>query len=401
MIYYLQYMPVSKSIARHASTTHQGWILRHLPYLEGTALVLAGTLGAGILGIPFVVSQVGAGIGMICIFLVGLLVLGLNILIAEIACATKRPLQLVGLAREYLGRTGEIIMLVLMYSMLLGALLIYLIGEGESLSALFGGDPVKWALVFFLLATGLVVVGMKTVKTIEMILLAGILLVVALIAGVGIPHIQFFNLSSFAPGNILALYSVLIFSFHATTAIPEAHSILNKKGDIFKRSVVTSSLICIVLYALFSLVVVGITGADTTAIATIGLGYKVGPAIKLLGNVFAILAMATGFLMAASSLRDSLKWDFKFLHTPAALFVCTVPLTLYLFGIRQFIMVMDVVGGVFVSLEMLMMVMIYWHARQRGKIKGRKSFWHHALLTSGVVFVALLVGTVYNISKYF
>ena len=92
---------------------------------------------------------------------------------------------------------------------------------------------------------------------------------------------------------------------------------------------------------------------------------------------------------------------FQILHTPAALFVCTVPLTLYLFGIRQFIMVMDVVGGVFVSLEMLMMVMIYWHARQRGKIKGRKSFWHHALLTSGVVFVALLVGTVYNISKYF
>lgn len=394
-------MPVSTSVSRHATTTHHGWILRHLPYLEGTALVLAGTLGAGILGIPFVVSQVGVGIGMICIFLVGLLVLGLNILIAEIACATKRPLQLVGLAREYLGRTGEIIMLVLMYGMLFGALLIYLIGEGESLSALFGGDPVKWALVFFLLATGLVVVGMKTVKTMEMILLAGVLLVIALIAGVGIPHIQFFNLSSFAPGNILALYSVLIFSFHATTAIPEAHSVLNKKIQTFKRSVVTSSLVCIVLYALFSLVVVGITGADTTSIATIGLGYKVGPAIKLLGNVFAVLAMATGFLMAASSLRDSLKWDFKFLHTPAALFVCTVPLTLYLFGIRQFIMVMDVVGGVFVSLEMLMMVVIYWRARQRGKIKGKRTVLHHALLASGFVFFALLVGTVYNISRYF
>lgn len=394
-------MPVSTSVSRHASTTHQGWILRHLPYLEGTALVLAGTLGAGILGIPFVVSQVGVGIGMICIVLVGLLVLGLNILIAEIACATKRPLQLVGLAREYLGRTGEVIMLVLMYGMLFGALLIYLIGEGESLSALFGGDPVKWALVFFLFATGLVVVGMKTIKTVEMILLFGVLLVVSLIAGVGVPHIQFSNLSSIASGNILVLYSVLIFAFHATTAIPEAHSVLGKKVKTFKQSIVTASLICIVLYALFSILIVGITGADTTPIATIGLGFTVGPLIKVLGNIFAVLAMATGFLMAASSLRDSLKWDFKFLHTPAALFVCTVPAAMYFLGIRQFIVVMNVVGGVLISLEMLMMVVIYWRARQRGKIKDGGKFLHHALLASGFLFAVLLCGTIYNIAKYF
>lgn len=394
-------MPVKKHIPRHASTTHQGWILSHLPYLEGTALVLCGTLGAGILGIPFVVSQVGVGLGLICIALVGLLVLGLNILIAEIACATRRPLQLVGLAREYLGPTGEIIMLVIMYSMMFGSLLIYLIGEGDTLSILFGGDPARWALVFFLLATGLVVVGMRTVKTVEMILVVAILSVIAVIAGVGVPHIHIANLSSIAPRNMLVLYSVLVFAFHATTAIPEAHSVLSKKIQTFKRSVVTSSLICIVLYALFSLVVVGITGGETSAIATIGLGYKVGPSVRFLGNIFAALVMATGFLMAASSLRDSLKWDFKFLHIPAALLACTIPATMYFLGIRQFIVVMDVVGGVFVSLEMLMMIVIYWRARQLGKIRPKKEYLHHALFASGFLFVALFVGTVYTIARYF
>jgi len=385
---------------RHSSTVHNGWVLRHLPYLEGTALILSGTIGAGILGIPFVISQVGVGIGLVCIILIGFLTFGLNLLIAEIACSTNRPLQLVGLAREYLGRPGEIIMGVIMYSMLLGTLLIYLIGEGDTLAALLGGDPAGWTLAFFLLATAFVVVGMKTIKIIEMILLIGIFLVITLIAGFGLPHIQFSNLTSAMPTNILVLYSVLIFAFHGTTAIPEAHSILDKKVKIFKRSIFTASLVCIILYGLFSLVVVGVTGAETTPIATIGLGFKIGPLAQILANIFAVLTMATGFLMGASALRDSMKWDFRLPHVSAALFVCTVPAVLYFLGVRQFILVMDVVGGIFVSLELLLMVIIYWRARHMGRVTPRGKFLHHALLASGALFLALVLGTVYNIVRY-
>ena len=385
---------------RHSSTVHNGWILRRLPYLEGTALILSGTIGAGILGIPFVISQVGVGIGLICIILIGFLTFGLNLLIAEIACSTKRPLQLVGLAREYLGRPGEIIMGIIMYSMLFGTLLIYLIGEGDTLAALFGGDPAGWALAFFLLATAFVVVGMKTIKIVEMILLFGIFLVVALIAGLGFPHVQFSNLTSAMPANILVLYSVLIFAFHGTTSIPEAHSILNKKVKIFKRSIFTASLVCIILYAIFSLIVVGVTGADTTPIATIGLGFKIGPIAQALANIFAVLTMATGFLMGASAVRDSMKWDFRLPHISAALFVCTIPAVFYFLGVRQFILVMDLVGGIFVSLELLLMIVIYWRARHLGRVTPRGKFLHHALLASGALFVALIIGTVYNVMKY-
>ena len=62
---------------------------------------------------------------------------------------------------------------------------------------------------------------------------------------------------------------------------------------------------------------------------------------------------------------------------------------------------MDVVGGVFVSLEMLMMIVTYWRARQLGKIRPKKEYLHHALFASGVLFIALFVGTVYTIARYF
>ncbi len=339
--------------------------------IQGIFLILSGTIGAGILGIPFVVSKVGLAFGLLCIAFVGLLVLGLNILVAKVASAHTGPLQLVGLARTYLGPLGEALMLLVMYSMLFGVLLIYLIGEGDTLAALFGGSAFNWALLFFGLASIFVFIGMRLVKIIQVILLAAVLLVLAVILGVGLPHVEFQNLTlfSFDPKNILALYSVLVFSFHATTVIPEIQSIFVKKTKIFKKSVIFASLFCIIIYALFSALVVAMSGSDTTPIATIGLGDTVGPFIKILGNVFAVLAMATGFLMAASSLRDSLKWDFKFSHIAAVLLVCVVPLLFYVFGIRQFIVVMDLVGGVFVSLEMLMMLLIYWRMKHLGKIK--------------------------------
>lgn len=156
-----------------------------------------------------------------------------------------------------------------------------------------------------------------------------------------------------------------------------------------------------VVYSLFALAVLGVTGEHTTQIATIGLGNTIGPVIKVLGNIFAIFAMATGFLMAASALRDSFIWDFKFPHVISALFVCTVPLLFYFFGLRQFILVIDVIGGVFVSLEMLFMVLIYWKARKQGHVKSSGKFFHHAVFGSSILFLALIIGTVYNILKYF
>ena len=145
----------------------------------------------------------------------------------------------------------------------------------------------------------------------ELILSFGILAVVLMIALFSAPHITFHGWGDLSLTQLLLPYGVLLFAFHGATSIPEAHALLRQKDRTFARAIVIAGGVAIVVYVLFASVVLGVTGSDTTEIATIGLGQKIGPSIFLLGNLFAALAMSTSFLMAGLSLSNSLRADFR------------------------------------------------------------------------------------------
>jgi tyrosine-specific transport protein len=370
--------------------THQGVFRRELSLFQGTALITSSIIGAGVLGIPYAVAQSGVLIGLAYILGLGLLMMGLNLMLGEVAMRTGQPLQLAGLAGKYLGPAGKLCMTVVVYSLLFGALLIYLIGEGEALAALFGGRPVLWSLGFFAVAGTLVAIGLRTIKTVELFLTFGILIIVLLIAFFSVPHIDIQAMAHTNLAKILFPYGVILFALHGTTAIPEAYSLLRDKKRTFHRAIILSMAIVMIVYAVFAVVVVGVSGSETTQIATIGLGQKMGPLMLTLGNVFAIVAMGTCFLMVGVSLRDSLQWDFRLPRTLSTGLVLFVPVALFLLGLRQFIAVLDIIGGVFGSIELLLIIAIYWVAKRR----------HSSLLTS-FLLLTFTLGAVYSVVKLF
>jgi len=71
------------------------------------------------------------------------------------------------------------------------------------------------------------------------------------------------------------------------------------------------------------------------------------------------------------------------------------------FGLRQFIEVLDIVGGVFVSTEMLLLIVIYWRAKQIGDLDVGKYKLHHVVLLAGVLVVALTIGAIYSVINIF
>lgn len=375
-----------KPVAHHA-----GVFQKELTLFQGTALIMSGTIGAGVLGIPYVVAQVGLGIGLAYILFMGLLMMSLNLLIADVVLATRERLQIVGLAKKYLGKVGGSLVTLLSYSLLLGVLMVYIIGEGETLAALFGGSPFWWSVGFFVFASSVVAVGLRTVKTIELFLSLGLLTVVFLFIALSSPHITWshWTYSNFA--NLFVPYGVLLFAFHGSTAIPEAHSLLGNKTKTFKRAIVTANIMCMLIYAMFAAIVVGVTGPNTTEIATIGLGQAIGNSVFVLGNVFAAFAMATGFLMAGLGLRDSLRWDFRVPTALATLLVCGIPFLVFLSGVRTFIQAIGIVGGVFMSLELLAILLIYHEAKKRGEVEHGHMSRTGALHATAPVLVLLLM----------
>lgn len=340
-------------------TQHHGIFRKEIRFSEGVALITSGTIGAGILSIPFVVAQTGMTVGVLEIVSVGLLMIGLNLLLGEMAFASGLPLQLPGLAGRYLGKWGKWGMALLTYILLLGALMVYIIGEGDVLSALFGGSPFLWSSLFFVFGFIFVLLGLRTVKLVELLLTLGILAVVVAIAfwsfgEVQLVHWEYTNLAhAFLP------LGVLIFAFHGTTSVPEAYSILPRDYRQFQKVVGTAGMVVMAVYALFTFAVVGVTGFGTTEIATIGLGRALGQGVFLAGNIFAALAMGTSFLMAGVAMRDSLVWDFKMNTTAAAFLVCGIPFIVFLAGERGFVSAINLIGGFFMPLEIALILLMY------------------------------------------
>lgn len=380
---------------------HQGIFHRQLSLFQGVALITSGTIGAGILGIPYAVAQVGVGIGILYILGLGLLMMGLNILIGEVAIRAGQKLQLAGLAERYLGKPGKWVMTLLVYTMLFGVLTVYIIGEGRGLAALFGGSEFWWSLGFFAFASLLILIGMNTVKTVELFLCLGVLAVVLLLSVLSAGNVDFVHYGQLNLANLFLPYGIILFAFHSTTTIPEAHSLLRDREKTFREAIIISSFIVMIVYTLFTLTVIGVTGNETTEIATIGLGRAVGPAVFLLGNLFAILAMGTSFLVSGLALRDSLRWDFNISRSIATAIACYVPLLIFLLGVRDFITTIDVIGGVFMSLEMLLLLFIYYRARRENMHTEPGAASHHVWVLMGTLALAFSAGAVYSVVSLF
>lgn len=369
-----------------------------LKLVQGVAFV--GGIGAGILSLPYAVAQVGLPLGIPYIIFAGLLMMGANLLIGEIIIRTGEPMQLAGLAKKYLGKGAEGFMVLLTYVLLFSALLIYIIGEGESLQALLGGTATNWSIVFFLIASVFVIVGMQMVKKIDVLLLFVLTLVISIIITNGFFHLETPALHFVEWKNIFLPYGVLLFAFHSATSVPEAYEVTGQDKKLLRKTILASTTFNIVIYCLFAIATVGVMGYHTTPIATIGLGEKIGQQILVFGNVFAIFAMGMSFLNVASCLRDSLRWDFGFPPIVGAVVACIFPFILFSGGLREFITIIDIVGGVIISLEILMILLIYW--KMKHQTRPRPDYMmHHSIWIFIALVVAFSFGTVYSVVTLF
>src|SRR3989344_2756276 len=118
------------------------------------ATLMGIIVGAGILGIPYVIAKAGYLYGFIIIILIGLAYVFLDLFYGEVVLRTKKQHQLPGYAEKYLGRKGKIIAGIAMPIAVYGALTAYLIGVGQASFAIFKwGTPLLYTLVFFLICT--------------------------------------------------------------------------------------------------------------------------------------------------------------------------------------------------------------------------------------------------------
>ncbi len=357
---------------------------------EAVFLITGMTIGAGVLGLPYAIAQVGIIPGVLYILVLGGIILLLNLLIVEIALAVGNDAQLGGLAARYLRPWVAQFFNLTIIVRDCGVLLAYLVGEGVAIQAILGGKADWWSVIFWVVMSFLVAAGLERFKTVEKIIS---ITVISLLGGISLAVFGRFDGANFLTinwHNWLLPYGIILFALHASAAVIEAHALIPRDPARLKKAVVLGTIIPVMVYIVFSVAVVGALGSATTELASVALGAMFGPMLSAAINILAILAMSTGFMGLATAFKETLVWDEHVGNTWALLLVLGVPLLLFLLGWRGFATILGVIGGLFISVEALILVRVYWRVCQSNGLSRRK-FYFFAVPIVGVFSMCLLV----------
>jgi len=350
---------------------------------------LVGTIvGAGMLGIPYVLAKAGFVYGSIMILAIGIAFIFLNLFVGEVVLRTKGHHQLTGYAEKYLGLTGKRFMMFSMLINIYGALIAYLIGEGTTLHAIFGfGTPLMYTLIFFAICSFIIYRGIKATGMTELILISLLLLIVVIIGIFSYNQMNLSNLSVFHPAAFFIPYGVVLFALMGSPAIPEIKEVLGKEKYKMKKAILIGSSVPIVLYLVFAFIVISIVGLDNFSlleanqrIATVALSIYSNQILGLLANLIAVLAMFTSFLTLGLALVDMYRYDYDLSRHTALALTLFFPLIVVLVGLTSFIAVLSLTGALAGGIDGILVILMYWKAKKLGTRKPEYSLKPHYIL---------------------
>ncbi|MGM5488348.1 MAG: aromatic amino acid transport family protein [Nanobdellota archaeon] len=233
-------------------------------------------------------------------------------------------------------------------------------------------------------------------ERVEILLVSFIGLLVVGVFWFSLGDINTHHLTLFKADQLLVPFGVVLFAYSGVLAIGEMKEELGENKHKMKRAIVIGSIIPIILYVLFSFLVVGVTGAQTTEVATIGLGEAVGPHLLVLGNLFVIIAMATSFLTTAYALKEVYMEDHHLSNTKAWGLVIGVPFVIALSGVTSFISALDVSGALATGAIYLLVLLMHKKSKECGDCNPHFSVPYNPILM-GVFMLIFASGIIYQL----
>lgn len=343
--------------------------MRPRRYFEAIATFTGCVIGAGILGIPYVVAQAGFWTGMVVLAVIGVVALVVHLLEGEVTLRTRRIHQAVGYAGKYVGPVGKWLMVASMMIGVYGALIAYTLGVSQSLVSIFGGHQWLWIVVFYGGMTALLLGGLRVLGRSEL-LFEGMkafffLAILFVLFGSFSPE----SIDGFSWKNVFIPYGVIMFASIGFPAIPEVREELARHKKLMKEVIVVGTLIPLVTYVLFTVGVLGVTGQATTEVATIGLAEALDGAGFVLLHAFAILAMVSSFMALGYALKEMYHYDFGLSREEAWGLTMVVPIVLVLIGAQSFVSTLNAAGAFAGGMAGILVVLAHRNARKSSERK--------------------------------
>ncbi len=323
------------------------------------------TIGAGIFSLPYVFAKAGFLIGFIEFAVLVGIVLLVQQMLGEITLKAEDRKRLAGLAANYLGNLwGKLVMVSVLLSGA-GTLLIYVILGGNFLSLITGQDIFWSSMVFLAFWFMAILIRPKNFGKIEFYVSFSVIFIIILIAVFSFGSVNFNNFRGIDMGNILAPYGVILFAITGYTVIPKMEDLLGADKRELKKAIKYGTLIPAIVYLVFVFVVFGVSGKLTSPDAIYGFSRALNSDfIMYAGALLGLLAVTGAALSYGIYFRETLWYDLKLNKNFAWFITGLIPFSLFIFGARDVVPVINIVGTLFFGFQMLVILLIYIKIKQ-------------------------------------
>ncbi len=312
---------------------------KKLTFIESLALVAGAGIGTGILTIPYAIDKIGIWGTLSALALAYFVSAIMYFMIADLVRNSKESNDLLGILEEHLfgnrNKILHILFLILLVLLLLENLVVYILCASQVIVDLLGIAPSASMIIFYLISSIIVLLGIKGIGICEKISLwlIGTTVIILTILSLLTPR-NSLELSFGAPDVVFAVYGLFMFAFSAIFSIIQVCNHI-EKPHLAGKAILGGLTVNGSITMLFSIAT--IIGSETvTEIATIGLAEGTGiPFVRILCSFLVLLAMFTSFWSSGiafsqvieNQLRCGEKTSWLIATAPAVIISVFIPLT--------------------------------------------------------------------------
>ncbi|MDD4010828.1 MAG: aromatic amino acid transport family protein [Sphaerochaetaceae bacterium] len=281
-----------------------------LSFIEATSIIIGHGVGSGILAVPYLASRVSwqAVLGIVALAYVINLIL--HLLIAELALNNGGRQFIKCFESELFTGKLKKLFTSLAFAMLGLSVLMnvsgFIAGSAAVLESWLGLSPRLAMIIYYVASAAVVFFGMKSVGIFEKVAVSAMAMVIAALftATLTSPISQLPAITK-APGNLLALYSMVSFSLSAVMSVPQVVKGLDGDPRAIRLSIVAGTgANTAMLLAVTFMTLLGAGSSITQKGALVDLSAHLGGWVSVIGYIFSLLALTTSLWASTLNLRD-------------------------------------------------------------------------------------------------
>ncbi len=341
---------------------------------EAVSMIVGNSIGTGIVAVPFLAMK-NSIFDVIWIVLLSYCInIILHLIIAELSYNNGGAQLVKSFESElFTGKTKQFFSWIF-FSVYGLAIMVGISGNingGAEILVGWFNIPLHIAQIIYYLIAGIVVfIGMKAVGIAQkyaVVLLIGIMF--AMTIGTFTQPLNTIRPAPFHINNLLALFSMIVFSMSANQAVIQVVKGLNGDVKKIRKSLFMGfGISSIFVLAVTITVLLGVDAASMDKeMAYLQLGKNIGVWAMILAGIFSLLALLTTFWSNTLSLRDVVHEQIG-LNNKLSWVIATVPCLLFsIFGENSFIILTRIMSGV-VVLVSIMLVLTYNKSRKKAGV---------------------------------